>query len=208
MNLRGCLGFILCLVAAACEPPAKVTSPTSASSAPVESSAKPIATVSAAPTAEAVASATAPIVSASSPTPLPCPPEVPRPAGALAWLSGCAILLGDPIYFEFDKEHIKKQSYPVLDAVGDVLTQNPELHVEVQAHLGEPQNPPYGRSLSRDRARSVMKYLIVKKGVAPERITAQGYGVDKPIADWKTEEGRKKNRRIEFIIMNRGGGGK
>jgi outer membrane protein OmpA-like peptidoglycan-associated protein len=207
MNLRGCLGFIIFLGAAACEPPAKVTSPTPASSAPVESSAKAIAMVSAAPTAEAVASATA-LSASSSPTPLPCPPEVSRPAGALAWLSGCAILLGEPIYFDFNKATIKQQSYPVLDAVGDILTQNPELKVEVQGHLGEPQTQTYGRSISRDRAQSVMKYLIAKKGVAAERIVAQGYGVDKPIADYRTEEGRAKNRRIEFIIMNRGGGGR
>jgi outer membrane protein OmpA-like peptidoglycan-associated protein len=54
--------------------------------------------------------------------------------------------------------------------------------------------------LSQDRADAVREYLI-KKGVEPDRLKAVGYGPTKPIADNATEEGRAKNRRVEFVII-------
>ena len=53
--------------------------------------------------------------------------------------------------------------------------------------------------LSQDRAQSVANYLATK-GIAPERLTARGFGETKPIADNRTTAGRAKNRRIEFKV--------
>ena len=61
------------------------------------------------------------------------------------------------------------------------------------------------RTLSQARAQSVLEY-IVKKGIARDRLTAKGYGPDKPIADNSTDEGRSKNRRVEFTIVSQNAG--
>lgn len=115
-------------------------------------------------------------------------------------------MMAEKIVFETEKSKIKPQSFAILDAVGDILAQQPDLHLEIQGHLGEPERHAYGRNLSRDRAKSVSKYLIEKKGIDPKRLEAKGYGAEVPIADWKTEEGRAKNRRIELVIWKWRGG--
>lgn len=200
-----CSAFIL-LVVAACEPPAKVATPPKGATVSGESSARPLATASAVRSTEPAPSVPVAQASTALAGP-PCPPEAPAPAGAQAWVNGCKIELNERIYFDIEKATIKPQSYPVLDAVGDILTRDAELHVEIQGHLGEPQRHAYGRSLSRSRADSVRKYLIAKKGIEPNRLMAKGYEAEKPIADWRTEEGRKHNRRIEFVIWKWSGGG-
>jgi outer membrane protein OmpA-like peptidoglycan-associated protein len=144
--------------------------------------------------------------SAAIPPATPCPPEAPQPEGALAWVSGCKILIRDKIVFETNKERVKPQSFPVLDAVGDILSQNSDFQIEVQGHLGAREQESYGRDLSKSRARSIHDYLIKMKGIEPSRIEAKGYGGSMPLADSKTEEGRAINRRIEFVIWKWRGG--
>ena len=59
----------------------------------------------------------------------------------------------------------------------------------------------YNRVLSEERAKSVMKYLI-NRGISPDRLTAKGYGKERPVASNNTAEGRAKNRRVELIPVN------
>lgn len=154
------------------------------------------------PSASAPALASTP-AEPSAPPPLPpCPPDAPAPQDALAWISGCAILIAAPIKFEFDKGIIRKESYALLDAVGDILLKQKSFQVEIQAHSDGRREESYGRSLTKTRADSVMKYLIRQKGVDPAQLVAKGYGNSKPIALPDTEEGRQKNRRIEFILLS------
>lgn len=186
----------------ACEPPAKITSPTPAASATViENKAQPIASTSTAMAPESVPAQPLASASASAPAYPPCPPEVPEPANEMAWVSGCRILLREKIYFDFEKSRLKPQSFPVLDAVGDILLRNPALRVEVEGHLGDPQQHAYGRKLSQDRAESVRNYLVAQKGVPASQLSYKGYENAKPISDTRTEEGRQKNRRIELVIL-------
>jgi outer membrane protein OmpA-like peptidoglycan-associated protein len=56
--------------------------------------------------------------------------------------------------------------------------------------------------LSKDRAKSVVDYLIITQEIAPERITYAGYGFSQPIADNITEDGRQQNRRVEFKVIS------
>lgn len=133
--------------------------------------------------------------------PPPCPPVAPAPEGALAWITGCEIKITKPIYFEIDKDRIQAQSFAVLDAVGDILLGDRALRVEIRGHINHTRQPIYSRDLSKLRAQSVLKYLVQKKGVDPMQVTAKGYGGEVPLVDPKTEEGRLKNRRIEFIIL-------
>ena len=62
-----------------------------------------------------------------------------------------------------------------------------------------PGKPAYNQELSQKRAESVKTYFV-SQGIAPERLTTVGYGMDHPIADNKTKEGKAKNRRVELTL--------
>lgn len=103
------------------------------------------------------------------------------------------------IQFENGKATIKKNSYKVLDEIAKTFINNPNYMIEVQGHTDNVGKHSYNVDLSERRAQSVRTYLV-NKGVPAERLTAHGYGPDKPIADNKTKAGRAKNRRVEFNI--------
>ena len=103
------------------------------------------------------------------------------------------------IEFETGKATIKRKSYPILDQVAAIFTENPNYIVEIQGHTDNTGKPEMNKKLSQQRAESVMKYMV-ERGIASERLSAVGYGDEKPIADNKTAAGRQKNRRVEFKI--------
>jgi OOP family OmpA-OmpF porin len=74
---------------------------------------------------------------------------------------------------------------------------NPSLRLEVQGHTDNKGSAAYNKKLSQKRADSVMDY-IVKKGIGKERLSAMGYGLEKPAASNDTETGRAENRRVEL----------
>ncbi len=86
-----------------------------------------------------------------------------------------------------------------LDDVANTLQRYPQLNIEVAGHTDSQGISAYNRRLSQQRADAVRRYLI-EKGIDTERITAKGYGEDKPIADNKTAAGRAENRRVEIHI--------
>jgi outer membrane protein OmpA-like peptidoglycan-associated protein len=109
--------------------------------------------------------------------------------------------IDETVLFEIGKATLLAESQSLLDDVATVLVQHPEVkYVEVAGHTDSTGKAAKNRKLSQDRAEAVRLYLI-DKSVAAERLTAKGYGPDKPIADNKTKEGRDKNRRVEFIIL-------
>lgn len=86
--------------------------------------------------------------------------------------------------------------------VADLLKKNRWVKkVRIEGHTDTRGKDDYNMELSDRRARSVMKYLV-ENGVEASRLTAQGFGEDKPIASNKTNRGRAKNRRVEFIIID------
>lgn len=101
------------------------------------------------------------------------------------------------IQFEFDSYTLLKSSYPELDQVILILTDNPALHVRLAGHTDFVGSDDYNVTLSRNRARSVADYFI-SKGVKPERISSFGFGKARPITDEKTDEARSINRRVEI----------
>jgi len=110
----------------------------------------------------------------------------------------------DMVYFEYDKAIIKKESYPILDAVAATLNGNPAIQlVEVQGHTDERGDDAYNLDLSDRRAHSVRDYLI-SKGVDEKRLTAQGYGETQPLDRGHNEAAWAKNRRVAFLILKRG----
>jgi outer membrane protein OmpA-like peptidoglycan-associated protein len=109
----------------------------------------------------------------------------------------------DMIYFEYDKAIIKKESYPILDAVAATLQGNPSIQlIEIQGHTDERGDDAYNLDLSDRRAHSVRQYLI-DKGVDEKRLTAQGYGETQPLDRSHNEKAWAKNRRVAFLILKR-----
>ena len=108
-----------------------------------------------------------------------------------------------PIHFEFDSAVIKPMSFPTLDAVAQTIELNPDIvKIEVQGHTDERGDDAYNLDLSQRRAESVVKYLK-GKGVDGKRLLPQGYGERVPTIKRHDQEAWAKNRRVEFLILDR-----
>jgi outer membrane protein OmpA-like peptidoglycan-associated protein len=106
------------------------------------------------------------------------------------------------IFFETNKFDLDPKSQIELDKVVQLLSENATVKIEISGHTDNVGNPADNLTLSRNRAKSVVNYLI-GKGIATQRLIAKGYGETKPVADNKTEEGKAKNRRTELKIISR-----
>lgn len=103
------------------------------------------------------------------------------------------------IEFESGKATIKPKSYPLLDQIAKTFIENENYIIEVQGHTDNTGKADKNKILSQQRADAVMLYLA-KKGVPSERMTAVGYGQEKPVDTNDTKQGRQKNRRVQFEI--------
>jgi OmpA-OmpF porin, OOP family len=110
------------------------------------------------------------------------------------------IVLLEPIQFETARADIKAVSFPILDEVVSVMNDRPDVRIAVHGHTDSRGGHDYNVNLSQRRAASVVKYLT-SKGINPKRLESEGFGPDKPIDSNDTEEGRAKNRRVEFKII-------
>ena len=135
----------------------------------------------------------------------PGPPDnygCPREKKQLVVIRAEKLEILEKVFFEFDKATIKPESYPLLDQVAAIIEAHPELaHVRIEGHTDRVGSAEYNRGLSRDRARSVKTYLVEQGHVAAGRLSVAGYGFDRPIDTNDTDEGRAKNRRVEFMIV-------
>jgi OmpA family protein len=103
-----------------------------------------------------------------------------------------------------DSSQILSVSFGLLDEVAKVLADNPQIELlEIDGHTDSTGTAAVNRKLSQQRAEAVMTYLT-SKSVAAGRMKAKGFGPDKPIADNATDEGKEKNRRVEFNILKQG----
>ena len=117
------------------------------------------------------------------------------PKGATVDSRGCWIL--KDLKFDTAKADIKADGARILDDVVTIMQANPSLKIEIQGHTDNKGSSAYNKTLSQKRANAVMEY-IAKKGVEKERLSAIGYGFEKPAASNDTEEGRAENRRVEL----------
>jgi len=113
------------------------------------------------------------------------------------------IVILEQVQFDTGKATIKQASNDLLDQVGQVLTQHPEMtKVEVQGHTDNRGSAGLNKRLSQARADAVRTALI-QRGVSAERLVTKGYGPDKPIDENATDEGRQRNRRVQFVILDK-----
>jgi len=102
------------------------------------------------------------------------------------------------ILFETGKATLKPESMEEIQKVADYMKKNPSARFEVQGHTDNQGSDKINDPLSQQRAEAVVKALE-EQGVDPFNLRAVGKGAHEPVADNKTDEGRAKNRRVEFI---------
>jgi OOP family OmpA-OmpF porin len=114
------------------------------------------------------------------------------------------LVIDDKIHFEFDSDVIRKESYDLLAEIAGVIKAHPELaRISIEGHASAEGGDKYNLQLSERRAASVRRHLVEKGGIAEARLESVGFGEEQPIADNDTAEGREKNRRVEFMIVER-----
>ncbi|MDJ0781055.1 MAG: OmpA family protein [Desulfosarcinaceae bacterium] len=135
------------------------------------------------------------------------------PAGMIVDAEGCpkatksakvtaaGTWLYEDIRFANGKADLAASSTPVLQEIATAMKANPEVRVEIQGHTDSRGSLAFNERLSQQRADAVRNYLI-DQGIAPERMTARGYGPHRPIADNDTADGRAQNRRVELKPLN------
>lgn len=107
------------------------------------------------------------------------------------------------VNFDIGKTTIKPGSYAALDEVGKILSDWPELRIEVGGHTDSSGSEETNQKLSEGRAKAVLEYLMSKSpGLRPEQFTSVGYGESKPIAPNTDKVGMAQNRRVEFRVLN------
>lgn len=106
----------------------------------------------------------------------------------------------DAVTFEHGKAEIKEESHSLLDQVALMIKANADVKVRVEGHTDDTGPKEVNRRLSRQRAQAVRQYLIDRGRVAPNRLSAEGYGPDRPLVKDTSDEARSKNRRVEFVV--------
>jgi outer membrane protein OmpA-like peptidoglycan-associated protein len=92
------------------------------------------------------------------------------------------------------------ESNYILDAVSKILDEHPEItRISIEGHTDNVGTATYNKSLSQRRAASVMSWLVAH-GIDAARLSSAGFGLELPLEDNSTEEGRRVNRRVEFHI--------
>ncbi len=124
------------------------------------------------------------------------------PQGARVDEAGCAMFEGvlQGVNFEYNSSRLTEGAKQILDEVAAELRDYPTVRIEVEAHTDSDGSAGYNQWLSERRARSVIDYLV-QQGLSPERLIPVGYGETKPIADNSTEDGKARNRRVEFRVL-------
>lgn len=140
-----------------------------------------------------------PVVIAPPPTPpVVVVPEIKAKQVDICRTEFTQELKESSIYFDTDKDTIRQVSYAVLDRLIEVAKKCPDVNVEIGAHTDADGAAVYNQDLSERRAQAVLNYMKVR--VDTTKYSSVGFGETKPIASNDTDEGKQKNRRVEFIV--------
>jgi outer membrane protein OmpA-like peptidoglycan-associated protein len=106
----------------------------------------------------------------------------------------------DTIQFEHGSAQVKQESHTTLDQLALIMKANPQFErIRVEGHSDDTGPRDVNMPLSRRRAYAVRNHLI-RRGVSARRLTAEGFGPDRPVVDGTSESARAKNRRVEFVV--------
>lgn len=119
-------------------------------------------------------------------------PSDQPPAGSLIRL--------DNVYFDVAKATLKPESDPVLADLVALLNKYPTMRIEVQGHTDNDGSTEANQTLSENRVKSVVKYLV-DRGIKPGRLVAIGFGESQPIAPNTNAQGKRLNRRVMVRIL-------
>ena len=139
---------------------------------------------------------------AEAEAPLPAPAVVQAPVLVVVPVPAhtqqyCTIL---DLTFEIDAGEIQRDDLEKLKVVGTFLTKYPDSTAVIEGHTDNVGTPEHNLKLSQQRAESVVSYLADSVHVDRSRLTAVGYGELRPIADNRTQEGKRQNRRIAAVV--------
>ncbi|MDH5673232.1 MAG: OmpA family protein [Myxococcales bacterium] len=135
-------------------------------------------------------------------------PEVAGPPNEDKEKHGCPVArvedkqikITERIEFATNRARIRSESVHVVEAVLEILREHPEIErLSVEGHTDDRGKARHNKKLSQRRAASVVKWLV-DHGIDRSRLSAEGFGMERPLADNETKEGRQKNRRVEFHI--------
>ena len=102
------------------------------------------------------------------------------------------------IHFDTGKATIQPESQPIVSQIVELLKQNPSLKLSIEGHTDNIGDAKSNKTLSENRAKTVMAALAAT-GISAGRLSAAGFGAERPVADNRTEDGRAKNRRVELV---------
>ncbi len=105
------------------------------------------------------------------------------------------------VFFDTNSVELKEESCYELDKLVRIMTDRPNLVIEISGHTDNVGSAEYNRRLSADRARAAFDYLV-SKGVPVRQLTHRGCGFDSPVESNDTEQGRARNRRIEAKVIS------
>lgn len=112
------------------------------------------------------------------------------------------IEIAQKIFFAFNQATILPKSFDILDEVAQALKDASKLRVRIEGHTDAVGAVEHNLALSEARAAAVREYLI-GQGLTPDRLESKGYGPTLPLESNATAEGRERNRRVEFVILNK-----
>jgi outer membrane protein OmpA-like peptidoglycan-associated protein len=111
------------------------------------------------------------------------------------------IILGAELLFETNKSTLRSEHFETLNPILDYLLSHPKRFVKISGHSDNTGREDHNVSLSKQRADVVAEYLI-RNGVELGRVQSLGLGSSKPIEGNHTEDGRRKNRRVELLMYD------
>jgi outer membrane protein OmpA-like peptidoglycan-associated protein len=137
-------------------------------------------------------------------------PTVPGPVSSDAHKSGCPqfvtiesmgdLIILEQIHFQRGARMVLAESFPIIDETIQVLKNTPAIRqIAVEGHASADE--PSAQDLSEARAKAVVARMVAA-GIDPKRLVSRGYAASRPIDENKTSEGRARNRRVEFRILD------
>ncbi|MGC9325044.1 MAG: peptidoglycan-associated lipoprotein Pal [Desulfomonilia bacterium] len=106
------------------------------------------------------------------------------------------------IHFDFDKFNLLPEARKILAEKASFLNANPQINIQIEGHCDERGTSEYNLALGERRAKAAQDYLVFL-GINPDRLSIISYGEERPLDPAHNEEAWAKNRRAQFVILNK-----